>query len=338
MQDDIHLSLTQARELSNDTLVKAGFSSELAAAVTDTLVACERDGCKSHGLYRLLVCVKTLRAGKVNPAAEPVITRSAPGLLKVDADHGYSLLALEKAADTFTEMVHQQGIAAMVINRCVHFSAMWYDVEKFTERGLVALAMTPSHAWVAPAGGTRPLFGTNPIAFGWPREGNDPYVFDFATSAIARGDLELYRRDNKSLQPGLGIDKEGHPSTDPAAVMEGAMLTFGGYKGSALATMVELLAGALINDFTSQESMAFDAGAGASPMGGELIIGMDPLKFMGIKPEEAHARAESLFAAITDQGARLPSQRRFTNRKVTVREGIVIDKKLYNDILALQKP
>ncbi|HCT5903084.1 TPA: Ldh family oxidoreductase [Klebsiella pneumoniae] len=335
MQDDIHLSLTQARNLSHNTLTKAGFSNELASAVTETLVACERDGCKSHGLYRLLVCVKTLRAGKVNPVAEPLITRVAPALLKVDADQGYSLLALEKAADSFTEMVKQQGIAAMVINRCVHFSAMWYDVEKFTDRGLVALAMTPSHAWVAPAGGTRPLFGTNPIAFGWPRVDGDPYVFDFATSAIARGDLELHRRDSKTLSPGLGIDKEGQPSTDPAAVMEGAMLTFGGYKGSALATMVELLAGALINDFTSPESLAFDAGTGSSPMGGELIIAMDPLKFMGETPKDAQQKAESIFTAITDQGARLPSQRRFTNRKVSVTEGITLDRKLYEDIVSL---
>lgn len=147
--------------------------------------------------------------------------------------------------------------------------------------------------------------------------------------------MELHRRDNKTLQPGLGIDKEGCPSTDPAAVMDGAMLTFGGYKGSALATMVELLAGALINDFTSPESLAFDAGTGSSPMGGELIIAMDPQKFMGDSPEEAEQKAEHLFDAIVEQGARLPSQRRFNNRKTTVNEGIMLSRQLYEDILAL---
>lgn len=174
----------------------------------------------------------------------------------------------------------------------------------------------------------QPLLGNNPIAFGWSRTDNDPYFFDFATKAIACGDLELHRRDNKLPQPGLGINKEGQPGTDSEAVMEGAMLTFGGYKGSALATVVELLAGALINNFTSPESLAFDAGTGSSPMGGELIIAMDPLKFMGATPEEAQQKAENIFAAIAEQGARLPSQRRFFNRKVTVAEGITLDRKL----------
>ena len=77
------------------------------------------------------------------------------------------------------------GIAALAINHCVHFAALWPEIEAITTHGLVALACTPSHAWVAPAGGSKPLFGTNPIAFGWPRPGPYPFVFDFATSAVA---------------------------------------------------------------------------------------------------------------------------------------------------------
>lgn len=336
MENDIRLSLDQARNFAIRVLMSTGFSEELAQSVAEAVVAGERDGCKSHGLYRLLVCAHTLKSGKVNPQAIPKITQSSPGILRIDADQGYSLLALEKGLDPFCEMVSRQGFAAMVINRCVHFSALWYDIERLTARGYVAFAMTPSHAWVAPAGGKSPLLGTNPLAFGWPRLNSDPYVFDFATSAAARGDIELHRREGKSLQPGWGIDEAGNPSTDQEEALKGAMMTFGGHKGSALSTMVELLAGALINDFTSQESMDFDAKTGSSPMGGELIIAFDPVKFMGSSLESGHKKAERLFKGITYQGARLPSERRFANRKLAITHGITINKQLYDDILALE--
>ncbi|EIC86057.1 malate/L-lactate dehydrogenase [Serratia sp. M24T3] len=140
----------------------------------------------------------------------------------------------------------------------------------------------------------------------------------------------------KLLQPGWGIDEAGNPSMDPEEVLKGAMMTFGGHKGSALSTMVELLAGALINDFTSQESMDFDDKTGSSPMGGELIIAFDPAKFMGGDLESDRDKAERLFRAITYQGARLPSMRRFTNRKLAITHGITISKQLYDDILALE--
>src|SRR5699024_10106020 len=143
---------------------------------------------------------------------------------------------------------------------CFHFSALWPEVERITEHGLATLITNPSHSWVTPAGGTQPLLGTNPLGFGWPRQGKLPYVFDFATSPSARGDIALYKNAGKPTPPGWGLDSDGRPTTDAAAILAGSMLTFGGHKGSALATMIELLAGPLIGDMTSRESMAFDAG------------------------------------------------------------------------------
>ena len=193
----------------------------------------------------------------------------------------------------------------------------------------------PSHAWVAPAGGTQPVFGTNPIAFGWPRPDGPPFVFDFATSAVARGEIELHRRAGKPVPDDWGYDANGEPTTDAAAVLAGAMRTFGGHKGSALAAMVELLAGPLIGDLTSQESLAADDTRGGSPIGGELIIAIDPAGFVGNAVTHHVARAESLFAAITGQGARLPSQRRYAARRRSLAEGVIIPAALYDDIMAL---
>jgi LDH2 family malate/lactate/ureidoglycolate dehydrogenase len=233
------------------------------------------------------------------------------------------------------EKARANGIAALALNNVVHFAALWPEVEVLAEQGLVALAFTPSHAWVAPAGGTRPVFGTNPIAFGWPRPGQHPFVFDFATSAVARGEIELHRREGRSIPEDWGYDAEGRSTTDAEAVLEGAMRTFGGHKGSALAAMVELLAGPLIGDMTSAESIAADKRRGGSPMGGELILAIDPAGFLGGAVQMHLARAEAMFDAIEGQGARLPSQRRYAARARSLTKGVTIPAALYADIMAI---
>ena len=125
-----------------------------------------------------------------------------------------------------------------------------------TDQGLAAMALCPSYAAVAPVGGTQALLGTNPFAFGWPRANGTPYVFDFATSVAARGEIELHRKAGKPLPEGWAIDAQGAPTTDPTAALDGALLPFGGHKGSAISTMIELLAGAMIGDVTSPEARA----------------------------------------------------------------------------------
>jgi LDH2 family malate/lactate/ureidoglycolate dehydrogenase len=331
----IRLTLAEARELAHSIMRHAGFSEAHARAVTHTVVAGERDGCASHGLYRVLGCVASLKAGKVEADAEPEVIDQAPSIVRVDARGGFSQLAFQAGLPLLRDKARSTGIAALAINRCVHFSALWVEIEALTEAGLVALACNPSHAWVAPAGGNKPVFGTNPIAFGWPRVGKRPFIFDFATSAIARGDIELHRRAGKPIPEGWGIDAAGRSSTDAEAVMNGAMLTFGGHKGSALATMIELIAGPLIGDLTSAESLAFDAGSKSSPYHGELIIALDPRRFLGDAADEHLARAEVLFACIQGQGARLPSQRRYDAREHSLVHGVQIPQALYDDLKAL---
>lgn len=336
MSETVQLSLAEVRELSLDVLQSNGYSEAHSRAIADAIASGQRDDCQSHGLYRLLVCVHTIRHSKLDGRAVPAIIDQAPAIVRVDARFGNSLLAFQTGLPHLIRKVRQCGLAAMAINNCFHFSALWPEVERLANEGLVALAMTPSHAWVAPAGGTRPVFGTNPLAFAWPRPGTTPFVFDFATSAIARGDIELHRRQGKALPAGWAIDADGHPTSDPVAALKGAMLTFGGHKGSALAAMIELMAGPLIGDMTSAESLAFDAGAGATPCHGELLLALDPVAFLGERAGEYLQRAESLFEAITSQGARLPSQRRYAARARSDEMGVEVPRALYEDLLRLK--
>jgi delta1-piperideine-2-carboxylate reductase len=331
----VRLTLDEVRTLARGVLIGAGLSGDHAEAVAETMVAGERDGCTSHGIYRLLVAANSIARGVVVTDAVPVVSEPARALVKVDGGGGFAQLAFERGRGLLAEKARSYGIAAMALNNVVHFAALWPEVEALASEGLVALAFTPSHAWVAPAGGTQPVFGTNPLAFGWPRPGGHPFVFDFATSAVARGEIELHRRAGKPVPDDWGYDTNGQSTTNAEAVLAGAMRTFGGHKGSALAAMVELLAGPLIGDMTSRESIAADRGRGGSPIGGELIVAIDPAGFLGDAVIEHLARAEAMFAAIEVQGARLPSQRRYAARDRSLAEGVVIAPALYRDITAL---
>jgi len=333
--DAVVLSLDEVHALALRVLTHHGLSDAHARAIANVITQGQRDECHSHGVYRLLVCVRSLRKGKVDPQAVPTLRRLSSSIVAVDAHRGFSLLSFETGLPVLVEMTKQHGIAAMVINRCYHFSALWPEVEAIAAQGLVGIAMNPSHSWVAPEGGKEPVFGTNPIAFAWPRAGGMPFVFDFATSAIARGDIELHAKQGKPIPPEWAIDAQGRPTTDPQAALQGAMRTFGGHKGSALAAMVELLGGALIGDLTSRESMDFDEGVGATPCHGELVIAFDPKVFLGDDLDAGLARGERMFDSIVAQGARLPSQRRFDARARSIANGVRIPRALYDEIVAL---
>ncbi len=333
--DQILIPEADLHALALRVLLHLGMAQPHAAAISRIVVAGQRDACQSHGVYRILSAAQSIRTGLVDLQALPVVQPTSGAIVRVDAHKAFSPLALEAGMPQLVEVTRRLGMGALVIKHCFHFTALWPEVEMLTAQGLAALVMTPSHAWVAPTGGKRGVFGTNPIAFGWPRPGPHPYVFDFATSAIARGDLELHRRAGTPLPAGVGVAADGTPSTDPLAVAQGAMLTFGGHKGSALSTMVELMAGVLIGDLTSEESMAFDSGQGAVPYHGHLVLAFDPSRFAGVDWPTHQQRAEAMFASITDQGARLPSERRFAARAHSAEHGISVPRGLYNDIAAL---
>ncbi|REC94951.1 Ldh family oxidoreductase [Kushneria indalinina] len=335
MEHYITLSLEAAQALSRRILQRAGFSAGHVEAITRSVVAAQRDECHSHGLYRLLGIVETAERGGLNPQAMPEVIDQAPGIVRVDAHYGSSLLAFEQGLAPLKEKAERNGIAVLAINHCFHFSALWSEVEALSKMGLAGLAMNPTHAFVAPAGGMRALLGTNPFAFSWPRPGENPYTFDFATSMVARGEIELHHRAGDSIPDSWALDDQGQPTTDPATALDGAMLPFGGHKGSALSTMIELLAGPLIGDALSHETQAANEAGTGRPCHGELVIALSPKAFLGEQSEAGLLHAEKLFEEMLGQGARLPSQRRFEARSRSLKEGVTIPAALYRDLNAL---
>lgn len=338
---DTQISLPPEKlcRLAIDILQENGLSAAHAESVVEAMALAQRDECHSHGFHQMLTAVALLRHGKIKPDAMPVLEDKAASLLRVDACFGYSLLGFKTGLPVLAEKARSNGVAAMAIVNCYHFSALWPEVEALTEQGLIGLVMTQGVNCVAPEGGSKPTFGTNPLAFGWPRPGGIPYVFDFATSVIARSDIDMHRLANKPIPPDWAVDRDGNPTTSAEAALKGALHTFGGHKGSALSTMIELLTGPLIGDLLSSQSTLLDDGAGLTPLHGELILAFDPDVFLGAERATHFERAEQLLESITQQGARLPSQRRYQARQRSLDRGTVnISKDLYERILALKKP
>lgn len=336
----MRVTIEQLEALSEQILASYDVSPPQRRAITETLVTAQKDECHSHGVWRLIEVVKNIENDRLNPDAKPKITLDEGAVMRIDADMGAAPYAFSIALPHFVEKAKKEGIALLGVNHAIHFSALWVELEALTKEGLVALNMTTSHAWVAPFGGKKPLLGTNPFAFAWPRHNHPyPYLFDFATSAIARGEIQLHLRNGTELPKESAIDANGEATLDPQAALDGAMLTFGAYKGSALSTMIELLAGPLIGDLTSQDSLQFAGESKTLPYGGEIIIAIDPKKLLGGAFETHFERAEKFLNQFSDQGIRLPSERRFKAREETKKRGFVeIDEALYQELQSLIKP
>jgi len=332
--DTLHLSLDHLHRLAREALEAQGCSPAQAGAIADTVTAAERDGARSHGLFRIPFYVRAIREAGAVADAEPVVRDLAPAVVGVDGGLGFAPLALQRGAEPLAERARSQGIAALALTNVFHIAALWPEVERMTDEGLVAFAFTGAINYVAPAGGSEPLYGTNPMAFGWPRVDGPPIVFDQASSAAARGEIQLHRRCAEPLPEGWAVGPDGAPTTDPDTALAGAQLPFGGHKGAALALMVELLAGALIGDLFSYEAGEYDTAGTGAPRGGEFMIAIDPARCTADGDRAARlARAEALVARILAQdGTRLPGQRRHERRQRSLAEGVEVPRQLLDDI------
>ena len=316
----INLTLDEIYSLARTALLNADSSEEMANIVADTVMRAERDGSHSHGLFRIPGYVASLKSGKVNANANPRVEKITPVMIRCDADHGYAPLAHARCFDHLVEAARTYGIAMAQIVRSHHFAALWPETEALAEKGLVAFSCVNYMPMVAPFGAKEKVYGSNPISFAWPRKGNAPVVFDMATAAMAMGDIQIAARDGRELPPGIGLNKEGEPTTDPKDIDpttgDGMILPFGGYKGSHIAMMVELLAGPLVGETVSFETAKKDNKDGGPPAGGQFILAMSPDITSG--GDGWGSAADSLFDRLKsfDQ-LRLPGERRHKNRQDT---------------------
>lgn len=325
------ISLDEVHDLALQVFLANGCDQPNAAALARTVRDAERDGAESHGLFRVPGYVAALRSGKVDGRADPDLDPGKGAVLRLNGGGGFTPLALERGIPALAAAAAEAGVATLSIVNTYHFAALWHETEALAERGLAAVACVNYAAVMTPFGGTRPLLGTNPISFAWPRPGRDPLVFDMATAAMARGEIQIARREGGALPEGAGLGPDGQPTRSPAAVLDGVQLPFGGPKGSALALMVEMLAAGMTGESFSVDARR-DVADGGPPRGGEFLIALAPGASAGAAWADHCERFFEAFAA--DGAARLPGARRHARRK-TVRD-CRVDTELLEQVRSLR--
>ena len=308
------LELENIYDLAYKALSAHGCDHFNADSVATTVTHAERDGSVSHGLFRIPGYVSSLKSKKVKGNSRPINNFLTQNAIRVEGDFGFAPLAIKVGVPKLIETVNKHGVGVLTITNTHHFAALWHETETLAENNLIGLACTAYKPSVAPAGAKKPLFGTNPISFAWPRKNNTPVVYDMATSTMAMGEVQVAARDGHKVPYGTGLNKEGEKTDDPSQIANGGvLLTFGDYKGSAIAMMIELLAAGLVGDLFSFEAKEEDNNDGGPARGGEFIMALSPELIAGKNWNE---HAEKFFEQMKSlDGVRLPGERRHKNRE-----------------------
>ena len=328
----VMLSLDDVYELAFRALTGSKTSDTNARPVADSIRAAEADGFHNGGLGHLPQYCEDARSGRVDGHASPTWDKTAHAAILVNANYGFAHAAFGVARQPLVELTRQTGIAAMGIRHSYDAAVLGYFVDKLARNGLVALAFANSLSRsIAPWGGKLPFFGTNPMAFAVPRHHGDPMVMDQSSSVVARMTVRQHAQENKPIPSGWAFDKDGQPTTDANAGLAGSMAPFGDYKGAALALMVDIMAaGVTGSSFTFQASSSAN-NRGNPPNLGQCLITIDPSAFGGTDFE---ARLEDLFSAmLTQEGVRLPGDRRIAKRLEAQDVGVSISDNLHQRLL-----
>lgn len=331
------LSIAQLNKLATDALRRSGASAEMAEATAAALVAAEAQGLASHGLSRVPQYAGHLRVGRVNGDARPAVKQSKPAALLVDAHEGLAFPACALAVREAIRSARECGAAFACVTRSHHFGAAAYHLEAVAQAGMVGLAFGNSPAAMPAWGGKRALFGTNPIAAVFPRRDAPPLTIDLSLSEVARGKLMVAAKKGEQIPLGWALDKEGNPTTDPKAGLEGMMMPAGGVKGAMLALVVELLCCALTGASFGFEADSFFTDEGNRPRIGQAFMVIDPAALAG--NDVFNERIETLVSAmLVDPDVRLPGQRRVALARAAEEKGIEVPAALVEQLEALARP
>ena len=325
------LNLTQVESLATEALIGAGTLPESAMSVGKAARAAERDGIRSHGLLYVPIYCEHVKCGKVDGSAVPEVIQSRLSAIQVDAKTGFAHPAIDAGFKELIPLVKSNGCVGLTISNSYNCGVLGYHVERLAEAGLVGMGFTNSPASIAPVGGKKPVIGTNPFALAVPDSaGGIAFVLDQSASVVAKSEIMIRAREGDSIPEGWALDAEGQTTTDPGIALKGSMAPSGGYKGFGTGLLVEVMAAALSGAVLGLQASPFSGTVGGPPRTGQCFIAFDPDAFSGA---EFYERISILGEAIQSQdGARLPGERRKKNRQRIELEGVEVAQSLLEKI------
>ncbi|WP_462422147.1 ureidoglycolate dehydrogenase [Salinicoccus sp. Marseille-QA3877] len=272
------VSKIKLKNATQDVFKKYGLPEESAETIADVLVHANLRGVDSHGVLRIEHYIKRIKEGGINIQPRISESESSATTSTIDGDNGFGHYIAKKAMNSAIERAKAEGVGAVAVKNSSHCGALSYFVNQAAEDGLIGIAMTHADKIVVPFGGAESFFGTNPIAFGFPANKEEPLILDFATSTVALGKILNARETGESIPSGWGVDKDGNDTNNPNEVV--ALTPFGGPKGYGLAMVVEiftaLLTGAAFGPHISKMYGDYDKNREL----GHFFMVIDPAKFV----------------------------------------------------------
>lgn len=332
----ISVSEQEAYELAKRALEANGASAVMAASTARALVLAEMQGIATHGLSRVSQYVSHLRNDRVDGNAVPTVASRKNATVVVDAHSGLAFPACDLAVAEAVSRAKEHGIAFAGVINSHHCGVLVNHLHPLQDAGMVGIAFANSPSAMPAAGGKTPLFGTNPVAALFSRKNSPPLEIDLALTEVARGNLMLAAQKKEAIPLGWAVDKDGNPTTDPQAGLEGAMLAFGSTtspKGALLALMVEVLVTALIGTNLSHEATSMFVPEGNRPRLGQAFLVIDPGALAG--QQSYFDRLELLIEVmLREDSVRLPGDRRVRNVLSARTNGIQITSQLHASLVA----
>ena len=315
------LSLAEVEALSHRMLLASGASELQAGATARSIRDAEAEGIRVVGLSYLPTYCDHVACGKVLGDAVPSVTRPRAATVVVDAHHGFCHPAYEAGEQALVAAARECGVAMMAITHSYSAGVLGWFVDRLAQQGLVAVMFANSSALMAPHGGARPFFGTNPLAWAAPRRSGPPVVGDLSSSAVAWVRVKQAADAGESIPLGWALDEHGQPTTDPHEALKGSMAPAAGHKGSALALLVDVMAGGVAASNFSHEASGFGGNEGGPPDVGQVVLAIDA----SVTDTAFLDRLEHEFSALAAQeGVRLPGGARLAARERTERHGVEI--------------
>jgi (2R)-3-sulfolactate dehydrogenase (NADP+) len=298
-------------------LERAGAHSAMAQAAARHLVQAEAQGLPTHGMSRVPFYCSMLRNGRADGSAHPAMVSDRAAACLIDNRDGLPYVSVEWAVGEVIQRARRNGIAFAGIRNSSHVGVLGIHVLAVAAAGLVGFAFTNSPAAIPPWGGSKALFGTNPVAAAFPRRDADPIVIDLALTTVVRGRIMMAMRKGERIPEGWALDRHGKPTTDPKEAIEhGSLFPIGGSKGAMLALMFELICASLTGAAIGPEADSFFAEQGNKPRIGQAFIAIDPAALAG--REKFAERVEAIVSTmLSDPEVRLPGARRFASERAS---------------------
>ncbi len=320
------LTLDEVADLARRAMAGCGAHGAQLEQAVQSIVDAECDGIRTVGLGYLPLYCGHLQVGKLNCDATPRHSQIAPSAIRSEADNGFAHAAFAESEADFYALVKSQGIAALSIVDSYSAGVVGWFVQRMATAGLIGIGFANSPSAVAPAPGARAFFGTNPMAFALPRDGQAPIVADMATSQVALVTIKKAAAEGQPIPLGWGYDSDGNDTTDASAVVNGgALAPAGGYKGMLLGLLVDVLGGVLSGPNCSFNAPVFKNTTGGKPKVGQMFIGLSPGALTPGGDLAYAQRLEAMLGAlVSEPGVRLPGGRRHEFRQQAEKNGVVV--------------